>query len=177
MEGVTIAKLLKNNDKAFADRDLLVIGPTGEQMGVLKLGPACQAAKDAKLDLVLVAETSEPPVCRIMNFGKFQYEQKKKLKDQKKNQAVQKGKEILFHLNIAEHDYNVKLNHCLEFLDEGRKLKVTVKLKGREVAHPEIGFNLINKITEDLKESGSLDVPAKLFGKSIVVTFNPKGDH
>ena len=80
MEGVTIAKLLKNNDKAFADRDLLVIGPTGEQMGVLKLGPACQAAKDAKLDLVLVAETSEPPVCRIMNFGKFQYEQKKKLK-------------------------------------------------------------------------------------------------
>ncbi len=174
MEGATIAKLLKNNDRAFADRDLLVIGPTGEQLGVLKLGPACQAAKDAKLDLVLVAESSDPPVCRIMNFGKFLYEQKKKLKDQKKNQAVQKGKEIAFRLNIADHDYEVKINHCLEFLNEGRKLKVTLKLKGREMAHPEMGFELINKITEDLKESGVLDVPAKLFGKSIIVSFNPK---
>ena len=141
----------------------------------MKLGPACQAAKNEKLDLVLVAETSEPPVCRIMNFGKFQYEQKKKLKDQKKNQAVQKGKEIEFRLNIADHDYEVKLNHCKEFLDEGRKLKVTLKLKGREMAHPEMGFELIGKITEDLKEAGVLDVPAKLFGKSITVSFNPKG--
>lgn len=175
MEGAIIAKLLKNNDRAFADTDLLVIGSDGEQLGVMKLATACNAAKNAGLDLVLVAETSTPPVCRIMNFGKLVYEQKKKLKEQKKNQGAQKVKEIKFRLNIDKHDYEVKLNHSIEFLEEGSKLKVTIMFKGRELAHPEVGFELVNRITEDLKDYAVLESPGKLLGKNINVAFNPKG--
>ena len=177
MEGTIISKLLKSDMRVYADKDLLVIGPNGEQLGVMKLGPACQAAKDAGLDLVMVAENSEPPVCRIMNFGKLLYEQKKKLKDQKKNQQAQKVKEIKFRLNIAEHDYAHKIEQGVEFLEDGCKLKVTLTFKGREMAHTEIGFDLVNRIAEDLKDSGTIESPAKLLGKNINMSFNPKGAH
>ena len=163
--------------RVYADKDLLVIGPNGEQLGVMKLEPACQAAKDAGLDLVMVAENSEPPVCRIMNFGKLLYEQKKKLKDQKKNQQAQKVKEIKFRLNIAEHDYAHKIEQGVAFLADGCKLKVTLTFKGREMAHTEIGFDLANRITEDLSENGTIESPAKLLGKNLNMTFNPKGSH
>ncbi len=142
-------------------------------MGLLKLGPACLKAKEAGLDLVMVSETSNPPVCRIMNFGKLCYEQKKKLKDQKKNQQVQKVKEIKFRLNIDTHDYEFKINHGIEFLSEGSKLKVTIMFKGREMAHPEKGFELVDKITESLKEKGVLEAPGKLLGRNICVSYNP----
>ncbi len=177
MEGAIIAKLLKSNDKVYAERNLLVIGANGEQLGVLKLAAACQAARDAKLDLVLVAETSDPPVCKIMDFGKLCYEQKKKLKDQKKNQSAQKVKEIKFRLHIDTHDYSFKIKHGIEFLQSGCKLKITLTFKGREMAHTEMGYELINKIIEDLKEDGVVDSPPKLLGKSICLTLNPKGSH
>ena len=177
MEGTIISKLLKSDMRVYAGKDLLVIGPNGEQLGVMKLEPACQAAKDAGLDLVMVAENSEPPVCRIMNFGKLLYEQKKKLKDQKKNQQAQKVKEIKFRLNIAEHDYAHKIEQGIEFLSDGCKLKVTITFKGREMARTEIGFDLASRITEDLSENGSIESPAKLFGKNLNMSFNPKGSH
>ena len=101
--------------------------------------------------------------------------QMKKLKDQKKNSQAQKTKEIKFRLHIDTHDYEVKLNHAREFLAEGNKLRVTLMFKGREMAHQEMGFELINKVIEDLKEDGVVDSPAKLFGKNIQMTFNPKG--
>ena len=112
-----------------------------------------------------------------MNFGKLLYEQKKKLKDQKKNQLAQKVKEIKFRLNIADHDYAHKIEQGVEFLEDGCKLKVTLTFKGREMAHPEIGFDLVNRIAEDLKDSGTIESPAKLLGKNINMTFNPKGAH
>ena len=154
-----------------------MIGANGEQLGVMKLAQACQAAKDARLDLVLVAENATPPVCRIQDFGKLVYEQKKKLKDQKRNSAAQKTKEIKFRLHIETHDYETKLNHAKEFLAEGNKLKVTLMFKGREMTHQEMGFELINRVIEDLKEDGVVDSPAKLFGKNIQMSFNPKGNH
>ncbi len=175
MEGATIAKLLKSNDRAFADRQLLVIGPGEEQKSLMKLNAACQAAQAAKLDLVLVSETSNPPVCRIMNFGKLCYEQKKKLKEQKKNQQAQKVKEIKFRLHIDTHDYECKINHGKEFIAEGNKLRVTIMFKGRELAHPEMGFELVQRITEDFADCASVDAPAKLLGKNINMSFNPKG--
>ena len=104
-------------------------------------------------------------------------EQKKKLKDQKKNQQAQKVKEIKFRLNIAEHDYAHKIEQGIEFLDDGCKLKVTITFKGREMARTEIGFDLANRITEDLSENGTIESPAKLLGKNINMTFNPKGSH
>lgn len=99
-----------------------------------------------------------------------------KLKDQKKNQQAQKVKEVKFRLNIAEHDYAHKIHQGIEFLTDGCKLKVTLTFKGREMAHTEIGFELINKIVEDLKEYGSVESPAKLLGKNINMSFNPKGN-
>ena len=155
--------------------NLRVIGAEGEQLGLMKLGPACNAAKNAGLDLVLVAETSVPPVCKIMDYGKLVYETKKKLKEQKKNQLAQKVKEIKFRLNIDTHDYETKLNHCLDFLNEGSKLKITIMFRGREMAHPEVGFELVNRIAEDLKDDAVLESPAKLLGRNINVAFNPKG--
>jgi len=171
----TIAKLLKSNDRAYSDKSLLIIGADGEQLGVMKLAAACQAAQAAQLDLVLVSENSNPPVCRIMDFGKLLYEQKKKLKEQKKNQQAQKVKEIKFRLHIDTHDYEVKLNHAKEFLGEGNKLRVTITFKGRELSHPEMGFELVTRITEDLAEVAVVDAPAKLLGKNINMSFNPKG--
>ena len=171
----TIAKLLKSNDRAYSDKSLRVIGADGEQLGVMKLAAACQAAQAAHLDLVLVSENSNPPVCRIMDFGKLLYEQKKKLKEQKKNQQAQKVKEIKFRLHIDTHDYEVKLNHAKEFLGEGNKLRVTITFKGRELSHPEMGFELVTRITEDLAEVAVVDAPAKLLGKNINMSFNPKG--
>ena len=108
-----------------------------------------------------------------MDYGKLLYEQKKKLKDQKKNQVVQKVKEIKFRLNIDTHDYGVKLNHGIGFLSEGNKLKVTIMFKGRELAHQEKGFELVNKITEDLAGKGTLDAPGKLMGRNICVSYSP----
>lgn len=167
-------KLLKPDNRQFSDKELRVIGPNGEQLGLMKLLPACQAAKNAGLDLVIVSETSVPPVCKIMDFGKLCYEQKKKLKDQKKNQQAQKVKEIKFRLHIDTHDYEVKIAHAIDFLMDGCKLKVTITFKGREMAHPEMGFELVQKITESLEEHGTVDAPAKLLGKNICMSFNPK---
>lgn len=152
-----------------------MIGVNGEQLGVMKLSQACQHARDARLDLVLVAENATPPVCRIQDFGKLVYEQKKKLKDQRKNSAAQKTKEIKFRLHIDTHDYEVKINHAKEFLGEGNKLRVTVTFKGRELSHPEMGFELVSRITEDLADAAVVDAPAKLLGKNINMSFNPKG--
>ena len=154
-----------------------MIGATGDQLGVMKLAPACQKAREAGLDLVLVAENATPPVCRIQDFGKLVYEQKKKLKDQKKNSAAQKTKEIKFRLHIDTNDYCVKIKHAKEFLADGNKLRVTLMFKGREMAHQEMGFELINRVIEDLKEDCVVDSPAKLFGKNIQISFNPKGNH
>jgi translation initiation factor IF-3 len=169
--------LLKGNDRAFADHDLRVIGAEGDQLGVIKFERAIVLAKEAGLDLVLVAETSEPPVCRIMDFGKLCYEQKKKVKDQKKHQQAQKVKEIKFRINIDDHDYEYKIGHATEFLEKGCKLKVTLMFKGRELAHTEMGFKLVERIIESLREIGVPDGSPKLLGKNINVAFNPKPRH
>ena len=157
--------------------EVRLIGAEGEQLGVVPYAQAQTLASEAGLDLVMVSDRSVPPVVRIMNFGKLLYEQKKKLKDQKKNQQAQKVKEIKFRLNIAEHDYAHKIEQGIEFLDDGCKLKVTITFKGREMARTEIGFDLANRITEDLSEIGTVESPAKLLGKNINMSFNPKGSH
>ena len=143
----------------------------------MRLNQACQVAKNSGLDLVLVAENATPPVCRVQDFGKLVYEQKKKLKDQKRSNAAQKIKEIKFRLHIDDHDYETKINHAKEFLAEGDKLKVTLMFKGREMSHQDMGYELINRVIEDLQEDGVVDSPAKLFGKNIQMSFNPKGNH
>ncbi len=169
--------MLKGNDRAFAERDLRLIDANGDQLGVIKFERAIVLAKEASLDLVLVAENTEPPVCRIMDFGKLCYEQKKKIKDQKKHQMAQKNKEIKFRINIDDHDYEYKIGHATEFLEKGCKLKITLMFKGREMAHTEMGFDLVKRIVESLKDIGVPDGTPKLLGKNINVSFNPKPKH
>ncbi len=132
-------------------------------------------AIEAKLDLVLVAEKSDPPVCRIMDFGKLTYEQKKNIKAQKKHVITQKLKEVKFHINIDKHDYDYKLKHGFEFLEKGAKVKVTLVFRGREMAHKEIGFELMERIINDLSKHGTAEEKPKLLGRNISVTFSPLG--
>jgi translation initiation factor IF-3 len=155
-----------------------LVGDDGEQFGIVSLQDAFKKAAAARLDLVLVGESAEPPVCKVMDFGKLQYEQKKKLKDQRKSQHAQKLKEIKFHISIDNHDYEFKKNHAYEFLGKGFKLKITLMFRGREMAHKEMGFEFIAKVTEDLKTHGTPDGEPKLLGRNIIMTFSPKsGQH
>lgn len=138
---------------------------------------AREKAKQEGLDLVAVAENSDPPVVRIMDFGKLVYEQKKKQRDQKKHHHIQKLKEIKFHVNIDPHDYQYKLQHGIEFLEKGDKLKITLAFRGREMAHKDIGMDLMLGLIEELKEHGSADNEPKFMGRNLSVTFSPTKGH
>ena len=167
--------MIKANDRSLANMDLRLIGPEGEQIGLVKYEAARQRAIETGLDLVLVSDKSVPYVCRVMDFGKLQYEQKKKLKDQKKHQAAQKLKEVKFHVSIDPHDYSYKIAHAVAFLEEGCKLKVSLTFRGRETAHKDMGFVLIKKVIADLDKVGIVDSEPKLLGRNIIVSFAPRG--
>jgi len=175
LEGVNIAKLLKPGDRSFTAEEVRLIGPNGEQVGVVSLVNARAKAVEAALDLVIVADQVEPPVLRIMDFGKIQFEQKKNIRAQRKNNIAQKNKEVKFHVNIDAHDYDYKLAHALEFLEKGYKLKVTLMLRGREMAHKDMAFELIERVIADLEGCGEADSKPKLQGRNITVNFAPKG--
>lgn len=172
MEDTNIAKLIKPNE-SFTHPEVRLIGAEGEQIGIVSYTAARQLAVNAKLDLVLVADKSAPPVCRVMDFGKLVFEQKKNLKAQRKSNVTQKLKEIQFHANIDTHDYQVKLNRGIEFLEKGYKLKVVLSFRGREMQHQDIGFKLIAQVLEDLKEYGSTEDQPKLAGRMIVIHMTP----
>lgn len=143
-------------------------------MDIVPLVKAREMARDAGLDLVVVSDRSTPPVLRIMNFGKLQYEQKKNLKAQRKNSATQKIKEIKFHINVDTNDYEIKVKRGLEFLEKGYRLKLTLALRGREMAHQDLAYDLMNKVLAELAPYGDADGKPKLFGRNITVNFAPK---
>ena len=150
-----------------------LIGSDGSQLGVVPYAKAKELAAEAGEDLVLVSDTSVPPVVRIMNFGKLCYEQKKNLKAQRRNTAAQKIKEIKFHINIDQHDYETKLGRALDFLEKKFRLKVTLALRGREMAHQDMAYELMAKVTEALAPYADADGKPKLLGRTISVNFAP----
>ena len=166
--------MLKPNDHSVQLDQVRLIGADGDQLGVVPYARAKELAIESGEDLVLVSDTSNPPVVRIMNFGKLCYEQKKNLKAQRKNTAAQKIKEIKFHINIDQHDYETKLSRALEFLEKKFRLKVTLALRGREMAHQEMAFELMEKVTEALTPYAEADGKPKLLGRNISVNFAPK---
>ena len=173
-EDYPIAKLIRERDRLLAGREVLVITQDGEKLETpMSVDDALKLAKDAGLDLVLVAEKAEPPVCKIMDFGKLQYEHKKRLRDQRKSNHANKVKEVKFRLRIEQHDYEYKLNHILEFLEKGYKVKTSLMFRGREMAHKDFGFELINRVIKDLEEHAKLDAPPKMVGRNITVSFSP----
>ncbi len=150
-----------------------VIGVNGEQLGVLSLGDAINSARANGVDLVEIAANANPPVCRLVDFGKYRYELSKKDKDAKKHQHANKVKEIQLSATIDPHDFGVKLDHAIDFLCEDMKVKVTLRFRGREMAHKEVGFQQIERFLKETIPYGHPDAPAKLIGKGINVMLSP----
>jgi translation initiation factor IF-3 len=150
-----------------------VINHIGEQVGVLALYEALALAEKEGLDLVEISPASNPPVCKVMNYGKFRYDQTKREKENKKAQHQVKVKEIKLKPNISLHDLETKLEHAKEFLIKGNKVKVTCNFRGREMAHPEIGEKVMRKFCEDLEDLSTPESTLKLYGKSLIVVLAP----
>ena len=154
-------------------REVRVIGTDGQQLGVIPLAEAINLARSKGVDLVEIAATAVPPVCRLVDFGKFRYEQAKKEKEARKHQHANKVKEIQLSPQIDPHDFGVKLSHAIDFLCEEMKVKVTLRFRGREMAHKEFGFQQVEKFTREVAPYGHPDSAAKLVGKGITVMFSP----
>lgn len=145
----------------------------GEQRGIVPLAEALQLAYDSDLDLVELSPTAVPPVCRIMNYGKFKFEQQKKQHEARKKQKQIQVKEIKFRPGTDDGDYQVKLRNLIRFLSDGDKTKITLRFRGREMAHQELGMKLLNRVEEDLKEYGVVEQRPKFEGRQMVMVLGP----
>ena len=154
-------------------REVRVIDPEGKQLGILPVAEALRMAATFELDLVEVSSKTEPPVCRIMDYGKFKYQQSKKAHEAKKKQAVVHIKEVKMRPKTEEHDFQFKVKHIERFLKEGDKIKVTVVFRGRELAFPDHGRNLLNRIQELVKEWGKVEQNPKFEGRNFVMILAP----
>jgi translation initiation factor IF-3 len=151
-----------------------LIGPTGEQIGVVNTNDALVAARENDLDLVLIAESSDPPVAKIMDFGKRLYEEKKAKAAAKKKQHQLQVKEIKFRPGTDIGDYQVKLRNLMRFLEDGDKAKVTIRFRGREMAHQELGMQMLERLEKDLEEHGVVEARPKLEGRQMIMVLAPK---
>ena len=147
---------------------------SGEMLGVMSTKDAMRRAQGDGLDLVEIAPNADPPVCRIMDFGKYKYEQSIKRKKARKNQQSRSVKEVKFHANVGEHDYDTKVRHLQEFLEKGHKVKVTLTFRGRENAHRELGFELIKRVIKDCEDLSSVDMSPKMVGRNLVTVLSAK---
>ena len=162
-----------NTDIKF--KEVRVIDSDGSQLGVISIEKALEAAYAKDLDLVCVSPTSEPPVCKILDYGKYKFEQMKREKEAKKNQKVIEIKEIrIIGLGIDAHDLETKCNHAIRFLKDGNKVKVAIRFRGREMGHPELGIELMNKFAELCEEYGTIEKQAKLEGRNMLMFLAPK---
>jgi len=155
-------------------REVRLIDDEGNQLGIVPTVDALRMAKDKDLDLVEVSPNANPPVCKILDFGKYRFEQEKKLRESKKNQKVLKLKEIRMQPKIGSGDLDTKAKHVQEFLNEGDKVKITVRFRGRELAHTELGFDVLNEVLKRLTSAYNIDKPAKMDGKMMSITISPK---
>ncbi len=151
-----------------------VIDAEGEQAGVMSLASGIELAKDVGLDLVEVAPTAEPPVCRVMDFGKYLFEQNKKAQSAKRKQKHVHVKEIKFRPGTDEGDYQIKLRKLVEFLEFGDKTKITLRFRGREMAHQELGAELLARVREDLKDYGVIEQMPQIEGRQMIMVMAPK---
>ena len=155
-------------------REVRVITADGEQLGIMSGRAAQQLAVERHLDLVEIAPTAKPPVCKIMDYGKFRYEQQKREKEARKKQKTFDIKEVKLRPGIEDHDFNVKYKNAVRFLEDGDKVKITIMFRGRELSHPELGEVLLNKMAEQLKEIAVVERVPKLEGKNMIMIVAPK---
>ena len=154
-------------------REVRVIAEDGSQLGILPTDDALRRAEERGLDLVEVQPMSRPPVCKIMDYGKFKYEQKRKASELKKKQTVVEVKEVKFRPKTGQHDFDTKVRHLREFLEDGNKGRVTIMFRGREIVHPEIGQEILKKVAEAISDIGQVEVGARMEGKQMFMIVAP----
>ncbi|WP_281196848.1 translation initiation factor IF-3 [Microtetraspora niveoalba] len=153
--------------------EVRLVGPNGEQVGIVSIGDALKLAQESDLDLVEVAATARPPVCKLMDYGKFKYESAMKAREARRNQAHTIIKEIKLRPKIDPHDYETKKGHVVRFLKAGDKVKVTIMFRGREQSRPELGFRLLQRLAEDVTELGFVESQPKQDGRNMIMVIGP----
>lgn len=154
-------------------REVRLVGADGEQIGVVPTREALQMARDANLDLVNVAPSAKPPVCRIMDYGKYRYEMQKREKEARKNQKVTEVKEVRFSATIDEHDYQTKLRNVIRFLNADDKVKCSVRFRGREITHASLGQKVLERVAEETKDLAIVERKPRLEGRSMIMILAP----
>ncbi len=161
-------------NEEIRDKELRLIGPDGEQFGIVSAAEALKIADEKNLDLVKIAPQAKPPVCKIMDYGKHKFELAKREKENRKNQKVSSVKEVRLTPNIDDHDFNTKLNQAAKFLKAGDKVKVSVRFRGREITHSSIGRDLLVRFRDGVEEFGSSDKDIKMEGRNMAMVLVPK---
>ncbi|WP_236713033.1 translation initiation factor IF-3 [Neomoorella mulderi] len=155
-------------------REVRLVGVDGQQLGIMPTRDALRIAQEQGLDLVEVAPTARPPVCRIMDFGKYKYEQSKREREARKKQRIINIKEVKLRPNIEEHDFQVKARNAIRFLEDGDKVKVTIMFRGREIAHADLGMKLCQRLADQVADLASIEKPPKVEGRNMVMILAPK---
>lgn len=171
---LTIATKELQINEQIRDEEIRVIDDQGGQLGIMSAREAQQIADERQLDLVKISPAAKPPVCKIMDYGKYRFEQAKREKEARKNQHVMEIKEIRLSLNIDVADFQTKAKHAAKFLQAGNKVKVSIRFRGREMGHPEIGQETMKRFAEECAEYGSVEKPAKLEGRQMLMFLAPK---
>lgn len=173
MEVFSISRDMRINEE-IRIREVRVTSATGEQLGIMLTREALELAESQHLDLVEVAPKARPPVCRIMDYGKFRYEQQKRDKEARKKQKVITMKEVKLRPNIEQHDFEVKLKNAIRFIQDENKVKVTIMFRGRELSHPELGRAVLDRVAEQLRDLVTVERTPKLEGKNMTMVLSPR---
>ena len=174
MEVLPISNKELQINEQIRDKGLRVIDSDGTQLGIMPLLKAMEIAEQKNLDLVKIAPQANPPVCKIIDYGKFRFEQAKREKEARKNQRVVEIKEVRLSLNIDTHDFETKRNHALRFISEGNKVKASIRFRGREMGHPELGLDIMKRFADAMSEVANVEKPAKLEGRTMLMFLAPK---
>ncbi|MBC7344924.1 MAG: translation initiation factor IF-3 [Clostridia bacterium] len=168
-----MTKNLRVNEEIRA-REIRLISPEGEQLGIVSVMEGLRAAQERGMDLVEVAPNAKPPVCRIMDYGKFRYEQSKREREARKKQRIINIKEVKLRLGIEKHDFEVKARNTARFLQDGDKVKVTIMFRGREISHADLGKQLCTRLAEEVSPFGLVERPPKVEGRNMVMILTPR---
>ncbi|MBQ9534532.1 MAG: translation initiation factor IF-3 [Clostridia bacterium] len=171
--GVRVIAQEHQINEEILDKEVRLVDSDGTQLGIMSIEQAMETAIDRGLDLVKIAPKAEPPVCRIMDYGKFRFEQAKKEKEARKNQKIVDIKEVRLSAKIDVHDFDVRVRSAQKFLTSGDKVKASIRFRGREMAHTEIGQGVMDRFAEALKEYGTVEKPAKLEGRQMLMFLAP----
>ena len=173
MDSISKENDIQVNDQIRA-REVRVIDSEGNQLGIMSLKEALRSAQEAKLDLVKIVPNANPPVCKLMDYGKYKYEQSKREKEAKKKQKVINVKEIRMNPNIDDHDLQVRARNAIRFLEDGDKVKVSIKFRGREITHTKLGEEVLGRMAEATKDVGIVEKKPRVEGRNMVMIISPK---